>query len=363
MANERTIPVPGIQELLDAGLHFGHQTKRWNPAMKPYIFGERNGIYIIDLAKTIEQLKEAQNFIYDTVVRGRQVLFVGTKKQAQEPIREIAERFNQPYVIHRWLGGMLTNQFTIKGSVKRMRELETMEEDGSITKHSKKEASKMRRELTRLQRNLSGMAILEKEPAAIIVIDVAREHIAVNEAQKLGIPVVALVDTNSDPALVEYPIPGNDDGTRAIRAIVNLIGETIQHASNEYVQVAAEEARQKAIEDAEKERKRKAAEAERKKRGEEEKSALAKAASEAAKKMKASQAAADEKAAADKVVADAKAAADKVVADAKAATDKAAAEKAAAEAPAAEPAPAEEAPAAEAPADAPADEETPAASE
>ncbi len=283
-------PSVAVSDLLEAGVHFGHQTKRWNPKMKRYIFAERNGIYIIDLSKSLALLKEAQQFIYDTVVRGRGVLFVGTKKQAQDVIKGTAEKLNQFYVTHRWLGGTLTNNTTIRKSVNRMRELEAMVEDGSIDKlPSKKESSSLRRELTKLQRNLSGLANMEQLPGALFVVDVNRESIAVEEANRLKIPVVALVDTNCNPDSIDYPIPGNDDAIRAIRLIIKVIGDTIQEASNEYAKVAAEEARRRAAEEAEAAAKKKAAEEKARKARQE---ALDKAKA-ATKQKKAEKAAAD----------------------------------------------------------------------
>ena len=241
-----------VRDLLDAGLHFGHQTKRWNPKMKRYIFGERNGIYIIDLSQSLAMLKEAQRFLYDTVSRGRKVLFVGTKKQAQDPLRECAERLAQPYVVHRWLGGTLTNATTVRRSVGRMRELQGLtNEEGEVQANSKKEGAKLRRELNKLERNLSGVADMEQNPGALFMVDVNRETIAVAEASRLKIPIVALVDTNCDPDLVDYPIPGNDDAIRSIRLVIGLLGDTIQHAANEYAKFAAEETRRKEAEKAE----------------------------------------------------------------------------------------------------------------
>jgi|GEM_PF-37567 len=286
-----TLPDVSLQALLDAGLHFGHQTKRWNPKMLPYIFGERNGIYIVDLTKSLEQIREAQKFVYDTVARGRSILFVGTKRQAQDPIRDVASKLKQPYVVHRWLGGMLTNNTTIRGSVKRMRQLAKQEEDGTLDAlSSKKESSKLRREYTKLNRNLSGIADMEKMPGAIVIVDVTRETIAVAEAKRLGIPVVALVDTNANPTDVEIPIPGNDDGSRAIQLVVSLLGDTIQIAHNEYAQRAAEENRKRALEDAEKEKARAVAETERKAAAVEEEAARQKAVEAARQKEEASQA-------------------------------------------------------------------------
>jgi len=273
METNAQLPSVGLQELLDAGVHFGHQTKRWNPYMSKYIFGERKGIYIIDLGKSLVSLRIAQQFIYDTVVRGRQVLFVGTKKQAQDIVKETAEKLHQPYVIHRWLGGMLTNNQTIQGSVARMKELQAIEDRGEMDAlaGSKKESSRMRRELTKLTRNLSGMSDMDKLPAALVIVDVVRESIAVQEARRLGIPIVALVDTNADPRIIDYPIPSNDDSIRSIGKILDLLGETIQHASNEHARVAAEEARKRAAREAEEAEKRKKAEAERNAREEAEK--------------------------------------------------------------------------------------------
>lgn len=288
-----------IEELLDAGLHFGHQTKRWNPKMRRYIFGERNGIYIIDLAQSKANLQTALQFLYDVVVSGRKVLFVGTKKQAQEPLKEAAERLNQFYVTHRWLGGILTNNQTVRRSVQRMRELDRMENEGELKAlASKKESAMLRREYQKLHRNLCGIADMDRLPGAMFVVDINRESIAVAEANRLGIPVVALVDTNCDPDTIDYPVPGNDDAIRAIRLIVKIVADTIQQASNEYARVAAEEARRRAIEEAEAQARAKAAEEERKKR---ERERRAKEAEERAKKkaemdeLKAKEAAAKEK--------------------------------------------------------------------
>ena len=290
-----------VQNLLDAGLHFGHQTKRWNPKMKRFIFGERNGIYIIDLAKSLALLRIAQEFVYDQVVSGKSVLFVGTKKQAQEPLHETADRLKQFYVTHRWLGGMLTNNETIRKSVARMGELEKMEEaDGFKSAGSKKEAARLRRELVKLQRNLSGIAGMDRLPGAIFVVDVNRESIAVTEAKKLGIPVIALIDTNCDPDDIDYPIPGNDDAIRAIRLVTKTIGDTILQASNEYAKQAAEQARARAALAAEAKAK---AKAEREARRLKEEAAKKIRAAEAAKK--AAEAKASKKAAAETAAAEA----------------------------------------------------------
>jgi small subunit ribosomal protein S2 len=233
----------GVRELLEAGLHFGHQTKRWNPKMQRYIFGKRNGIHIIDLTKSLEHLRDALQFMYETAVAGRRILFVGTKKQAQGIIQETADQCDQFYVSHRWLGGTLTNSETIRKSVKRMKEIEAIEGDNDYPGLAKKEASSLRRELEKLRRNLSGVAEMDTYPGALFVVDINREAIAVAEANKLGIPVVAMVDTNCDPAPVDYVIPGNDDAIRAIRLICDAMGRTIGKATAEYTRVAVEIAR------------------------------------------------------------------------------------------------------------------------
>ena len=285
-----TLPDVGMEQCIEAGLHFGHQTKRWNPKMGKYIFGERHGIYLIDLRTTLSQMKLAQQFIHDVVARGQQVLFVGTKRQSREVIEEVATRLKQPYVVHRWLGGMLTNNTTIRQSVRRMRDLEVKEQDGTLDKlPSKKESSRLRRELAKLHRNLNGVADMDKPPAALVVIDTMRESLAVAEALRMGIPVVALVDTNTDPSPIDYPIPGNDDGSRAIKLVVNLIGDTIQQANAQYAKYAAEEARKRAIADAEAAERRKVAEAERKARDEAERAERQKAIEEARKTEEADQ--------------------------------------------------------------------------
>lgn len=245
---DTSVQTPHVQDLLDAGLHFGHQTKRWNPKMKRYIHGAKNGIYIIDLNKTLSQLELAKTYLKEVVLRGEKILFVGTKKQARDLFEEAAAGSNQPYVIHRWLGGMLTNNKTIRSSVARMRELQKMEEDGSMAKLPKKEVSVLRRELTKLERNLTGIADMEKKPGALFVVDLKREHLALAEAKRLNIPVVALVDTNADPDLVDYPIPGNDDSLRSIGLICDHLSATIKEADAEYeAKAKAErEAREKA---------------------------------------------------------------------------------------------------------------------
>lgn len=239
-----------VQDLLDAGLHFGHQTKRWNPKMKKYIFGARNGIYIIDLDKTLEALKVAMNFLYRTAAMGRTILFVGTKQQAHEPIVLCADRTKQPYVTNRWLGGTLTNNVTIRKSIARMREIEQMEKDGVFEKLPKKELARLKHELEKLRFNLEGIKDMVELPGALFVIDTEREKIAVAEANRLGIPVVAIVDTNSDPDPIDYPIPGNDDAIRSINLICTLAAEAIERGISEYSRIAAEDIRRREAEEA-----------------------------------------------------------------------------------------------------------------
>jgi small subunit ribosomal protein S2 len=224
----------GVKELLEAGVHFGHQTKRWNPKMKRFIFDARNGIHIIDLSKTLVGLQEACDFLAKTVGKGGKVLFVGTKKQAQEAIKDAAKACGQMFVTERWLGGTLTNLQTIKRSLGRLREIEKMEQDGSINNYVKQEQSAIRREAARLFKNLDGIRALDGSPAAMFVVDVKREHNAVAEARKLKIPIVALVDTNCNPDLVDYPIAGNDDAIRSVRLVLHVVTQTISNAKGEY---------------------------------------------------------------------------------------------------------------------------------
>jgi small subunit ribosomal protein S2 len=278
MEKTEFVPNVAVQDLLDAGLHFGHQTKRWNPKMKKYIFGARNGIYIIDLDKTLASLKVALNFVYETIARGRSVLFVGTKKQAHEAILGMADRTKQPYIVNRWLGGTLTNHVTIRKSIARMRDIEKMETDGTMAKLPKKEVSRLRHELEKLQFNLSGIANMEQMPGAIFIIDTIRESIAVAEANRLNIPVIAVVDTNSDPDEVDYAIPANDDALRSIDLICKLAGEAIDQAQAEYSRIAAEEARRRAAEDAASQARAKAEQAARAASGAEKDAAAAAAA-------------------------------------------------------------------------------------
>ena len=221
-----------MKELLEAGVHFGHQTKRWNPKMKEFIFGERNGIYIIDLQKTLKMFKEASKFVADLTSGGKTILFVGTKRQAQDAIAEEATRANSFYVNQRWLGGLLTNWITVQKSVKRLKELDEMATDGRYELLPKKEVIKLERERKHLQANLAGIKNLNKLPDAVFVIDSNKEQIAVREARKLGIPVVAVVDTNCDPSEVDYVIPGNDDALRAIRLFASKIADSVVEGAN-----------------------------------------------------------------------------------------------------------------------------------
>ena len=227
-----------MKELLEAGVHFGHQTKRWNPKMKEYIFGERNGIYIIDLQKTLKMFKEASKFVTDLTSTGKLILFVGTKRQAQDAIAEEANRAGMPYINSRWLGGLLTNWVTVQKSVKRLQELDDMSTDGRYELLTKKEVIKLERERKHLSTNLSGIKSMKRLPDAIFVVDSNNEAIAVAEARKLGIPVVAVVDTNCDPTVVDYVIPGNDDALRAIRLFTTKIADS----AAEGVQMVSERA-------------------------------------------------------------------------------------------------------------------------
>ncbi len=221
------MPSISMKELLEAGVHFGHQTKRWNPKMKEYIFGERNGIYIIDLQKTLKMFKDAARFVGEMAAQGKTVLFVGTKRQAQEAIAEEAGRCQQYYVNQRWLGGLLTNHITIQRSIKRLKELDSLANDSQYAGRSKKEITRLERERKHLQSNLAGIKEMPTLPDVLFVIDSNKEEIAVREARKLGIPVVAVVDTNCDPDVVDYPIPGNDDALRAIRLFSSKIADAV----------------------------------------------------------------------------------------------------------------------------------------
>lgn len=268
-----------LKDLLDAGLHFGHQTKRWNPKMKRYIFDKRNSIHIIDLTKSLKMLNEALEYVSDVVLSGKSVLFVGTKKQAQNVVKEVALDCNQFYVNSRWLGGTLTNSPTIRKSIKRMRELEELQAQEGFNTH-KKEASRMRHEHEKLAHNLSGIADMAEMPGVVFVVDINKESIAVKEANKLNIPVIAIVDTCCDPDPIDFIIPGNDDSIRSIKLILESIAKVAKTAHAEYAKKAAEAARKKAEikEAAEKKAKAKAdADAKAKKDAAAEKKAKAKA--------------------------------------------------------------------------------------
>lgn len=222
----------GLRALIDAGVHFGHETKRWNPRMRPYIYGARNGIHIIDLDQTAQLFKRAYSFVSDAVARGGHVLFVGTKRQAADVVQEEAVRAGQFFVTGRWLGGTLTNFKTMKVGIDRLRELERQDEDGTLDQLTKKEALSLRRERTRLDKFLGGIKMLNAIPAVIFVIDPAAEHIAVNEGRKLHIPIVALTDTNCDPDKVDFIIPGNDDAIRAIKLVASRIADACLEGQN-----------------------------------------------------------------------------------------------------------------------------------
>jgi len=231
-----------MKELLEAGVHFGHQTRRWNPKMKPYIFGARNGIYIIDLQKTVRMFKTAYNFLVDTVAAGQSVLFVGTKKQARDSIYEEANRCEMFYVHNRWLGGMLTNFQTIKQSIDRLNYLNTIHNDGSIEMFPKKERLKLKKEQVKLDNNLGGIRNMNGLPGAIFVVDPKNEAIAVREGRRLNIPIVAIVDTNCDPDEIDYIIPGNDDAIRAIRLITSRIADACVDGRQRYEEIQRAEA-------------------------------------------------------------------------------------------------------------------------
>ncbi|MGZ6956122.1 MAG: 30S ribosomal protein S2 [Acidimicrobiia bacterium] len=216
-----------MKQLLEAGVHFGHQTRRWNPKMRRFIWGERNGIYIVDLQQTLERIDTAYRFVRSTVADGGTVLFVGTKKQAREPIQNMAQRCGMPYVNYRWLGGMLTNFQTVHARVAKLREMERQVASGETEQMIKKEGLKVKREVVKLDRNLGGIRNLEKLPSAIFVIDTKQEHIAVTEANRLGIPVVAVVDTNCDPDIIQYVIPGNDDAIRSATLMCRVIADAV----------------------------------------------------------------------------------------------------------------------------------------
>lgn len=229
-----------IRTLLEAGCHYGHQTRRWNPKMRPYIFGERNGIYILDLKQTVMDADKAYTFLKETAAKGGRVLFVGTKKQAQEPIATQAERCGMPYINQRWLGGMLTNFVTMRSRIDRMEELEAMVEDGRMALRGKKEQAMLTKELEKLQRNLGGVRDLKALPQVLFVVDSKREEIAIREANRLHIPVISLLDTNSDPDVVDYGIPANDDAIRSVNLMCELVADAVLAGSGKE-QISAEE--------------------------------------------------------------------------------------------------------------------------
>ena len=234
--------VVSMKQLLEAGVHFGHQTRRWNPKMARYIFTERNGIYIIDLQKTVRKLDEAYNFVKDTAAEGGEILFVGTKKQAQESMREEAQRCGMHYVNARWLGGMMTNFRTIRRRIDRLEQLKTMRDDGTFAMLPKKEVVKLELEISKLEKYLGGVKDMKKLPGAMFIVDPRKEKNAIAEARKLGIPVVAIVDTNCDPDEVDYVIPGNDDAIRAIKLISSTMANAVlEGKQGEQLEVAAGE--------------------------------------------------------------------------------------------------------------------------
>ena len=241
--------VVSMKQLLEAGVHFGHQTRRWNPKMAPYIFTERNGIYIIDLQKTVKKLEEAYMVVRDVAANGDEILFVGTKKQAQDSFKEEAIRCGMPYVNARWLGGMLTNFNTIQRRIKRLAQLKTMEADGTFDMLPKKEVIKLNLEIEKLEKFMGGITEMKKQPAAMFIVDPRKERIAVAEAHRLGIPIIAIVDTNCDPDEIDYVIPGNDDAIRAVKLIVGAMADAvIEGRQGEQSAPEAEEATEEAAE-------------------------------------------------------------------------------------------------------------------
>ena len=239
MANQNVV---SMKQLLEAGVHFGHQTRRWNPKMAPYIYTERNGIYIVDLQKTVKKLEEAYNFVLDLAKNGQSILFVGTKKQAQEAIKEEAARCGQYYVNARWLGGMLTNFKTMRGRVERLNQLKKMQEDGTFDMLPKKEVMKHLGEIAKLEKYLGGVKDMKKLPGALFIVDTRKERNAIAEAHKLNIPVVAIADTNCDPDEIDYVIPGNDDAIRAIKLISGVMANAIQEGKQGQDEAPAAEA-------------------------------------------------------------------------------------------------------------------------
>jgi len=234
------LPTELIKQLLEAGVHFGHKTSRWNPKMKRFIFGQRSGIYIIDLEKTVECLSKARDFLMDITSKGEAVLFVGTKKQAQEVVLQEASRSGMFYVTERWPGGLLTNFSTIKKSINRLKEIEKMREDGTFKKLTKKEVARLEKESDKLKKNFSGIVQMERMPKALFVVDTKKEETAVMEANRLGIPVVGFIDTNSNPDLVSYPIPGNDDATKSVQLVASLIADTVIEGRKKFLSYLSE---------------------------------------------------------------------------------------------------------------------------
>lgn len=235
------MPSELIRQLLEAGVHFGHQKKRWNPKMKKFIFGERSGIYIIDLEKTEECINRARDFLLDITSKGEYVLLVGTKKQAQEVVKQEALRSGMYYVTERWPGGLLTNFSTIKKSINRLNDIEKMREDGTFDKLTKKEVAHLEKELAKLKKNFSGIVKMERMPKAIFIVDTKKEETAVREAKKLSIPIIGLIDTNSDPDLIAYPIPGNDDATKSIQTVTTIMADAIMEGRKRFLSYLSQE--------------------------------------------------------------------------------------------------------------------------
>jgi len=234
------VPTELIKQLLEAGVHFGHKTSRWNPKMKKFIFGERSGIYIIDLEKTEQALNRARDFLMEITTKGEVVLFVGTKKQAQEVVQQEAMRAGMYYVTERWPGGLLTNFSTVKKSINRLKEIEKMREDGTFAKFTKKEVSGMEKELAKLKKNFSGISAMERMPKAIFIVDTKKEETAVRESMRLKIPIVGLIDTNCNPDPVSYPVPGNDDATKSVQLITHLIADSVIEGRKKFLSYLSE---------------------------------------------------------------------------------------------------------------------------
>ena len=237
---ESAVPTELIKQLLEAGVHFGHKTSRWNPKMKKFIFGERSGIYIIDLEKTEQALNRARDFLMEITTKGEVVLFVGTKKQAQEVVQQEAMRAGMYYVTERWPGGLLTNFSTVKKSINRLKEIEKMREDGTFAKFTKKEVSGMEKELAKLKKNFSGISAMERMPKAIFIVDTKKEETAVRESMRLKIPIVGLIDTNCNPDPVSYPVPGNDDATKSVQLITHLIADSVIEGRKKFLSYLSE---------------------------------------------------------------------------------------------------------------------------